>query len=53
MAFQVRTRADNVDKHTSDVNTLVYYKGKLYSGGDDGKIIVRLLNYVILMLLST
>ncbi|KRT80062.1 WD40 domain-containing protein [Oryctes borbonicus] len=40
MAFQVRTRADSADKHTADVNTLVYYKGKLYSGADDGKIIV-------------
>lgn len=42
MAFQVRTRADSGDKHVSDVNTLIYYKGKLYSGADDGKIIVSL-----------
>ncbi|KRT80061.1 WD40 domain-containing protein [Oryctes borbonicus] len=40
MAFHVRTRADAADKHISDVNALVYYKGKLYSGADDGKIIV-------------
>lgn len=41
MAFQVRTRADTADKHIADVNTLIYYKGKLYSGADDGKIIVN------------
>lgn len=38
MPFAVRTRADDADKHTSDVNSLIYYKDKLYSGGDDGKI---------------
>ncbi|XP_022904447.2 E3 ubiquitin-protein ligase TRAF7 [Onthophagus taurus] len=38
MSFQIRTRADSADKHTADVNTLIYYKGKLYSGADDGKI---------------
>lgn len=38
MPLQVRTRADDVDKHANDVNALIYVKGKLYSGGDDGKI---------------
>lgn len=38
MPFQVRTRADDADKHTFDVNSMVYRKGKLYSGGDDGQI---------------
>lgn len=38
MPFAIRTRADDADKHASDVNALIYAKDKLYSGGDDGKI---------------
>lgn len=38
MPFDIRTRADDADKHSNDVTTLVYYKGKLYSGADDGMI---------------
>lgn len=38
MPLHVSTRADDVDKHVNDVNALVYAKGKLYSGADDGKI---------------
>lgn len=48
MVLQVRTRADSADKHTADVNTLVYHKGRLYSGADDGKIIVKRLIVLIL-----
>lgn len=38
MPLQVRTRADDADKHANDVNALIYRNGKLYSGADDGKI---------------
>lgn len=38
MPLHVSTRADDIDKHSNDVNALVYAKGKLYSGADDGKI---------------
>ncbi|KAJ8952924.1 hypothetical protein NQ318_006541 [Aromia moschata] len=38
MGFRIGCRADDADKHASDVNCLVYKKGKLYSGGNDGKI---------------
>lgn len=38
MPLHVSTRADDADKHASDVNALVYAKGRLYSGADDGKI---------------
>lgn len=41
MPFQIRTRADDGDKHIYDVNCMIYHKGKLYSGADDGKIKVR------------
>ncbi|XP_018332230.1 type II inositol polyphosphate 5-phosphatase 14-like [Agrilus planipennis] len=38
MPFAVRTRADDGDKHTSDVNALIFANNKLYSGANDGKI---------------
>jgi len=38
MPFAVRTRADDCDKHASQVNTLIYHNNRLYSGADDGKI---------------
>lgn len=41
MPLHVSTRADDADKHSNDVNALVYVKGKLYSGADDGKIKVN------------
>lgn len=36
--MKVISRAADYQKHAFDVNTLVFWKGKLYSGGDDGKI---------------
>ncbi|XP_973588.2 uncharacterized protein LOC662397 [Tribolium castaneum] len=38
MPLHVATRADDADKHEFDVNQLIYHKGKVYSGADDGKI---------------
>lgn len=38
MSLQIYTRVDDENKHTEDINTLVFAKGILYSGGDDGKI---------------
>lgn len=32
------THVGEGDKHSSDINTLLFHKGKLYSGADDGKI---------------
>ncbi|CAG9818404.1 unnamed protein product [Phaedon cochleariae] len=40
MPLRVGCRADDADKHEFDINFLLYHKGKLYSAGDDGKIMV-------------
>ncbi|KRT80063.1 WD40 domain-containing protein [Oryctes borbonicus] len=40
MPVQVKARSNSGDQHSADVNTLVYNNGKLYSGADDGKIII-------------
>jgi len=32
------THAGDGDRHSSDVNSLLFHQGKLYSGADDGKI---------------
>lgn len=41
MTLTVACRALDADKHEKDVSTLLYHKGKLFSGGDDGKIKVK------------
>lgn len=41
MPLQVKAKTKPEDKHSADVNTLIYHNGKLYSGADDGKIIVN------------
>jgi len=38
MTLTITSRAGDADKHDKDVSTLLFHKGKLYSGGDDGKI---------------
>ncbi|XP_066246498.1 uncharacterized protein [Euwallacea similis] len=38
MPFAVACRANDADKHDKDITALVFHKGKLYSGGDDGKL---------------
>ncbi|ENN72604.1 hypothetical protein HUJ04_006739 [Dendroctonus ponderosae] len=38
MTLTVACRAGEADKHDRDVTALAFYKGKLYSGGDNGKI---------------
>lgn len=38
MTLTVACRAGDADKHDRDVTALAFYKGKLYSGGDNGKI---------------
>ncbi|XP_050304051.1 uncharacterized protein LOC126741602 [Anthonomus grandis grandis] len=38
MTLTISCRATDADKHDKDVSELLYHKGKLYSGGDDGKI---------------
>lgn len=38
MSLHITTRVDDENKHTEDVNALVFAKGILYSGADDGKI---------------
>ncbi|KAJ8959945.1 hypothetical protein NQ317_002010 [Molorchus minor] len=38
MSLRVGCRADDADKHISDVTSLLFKNGKLYSGGNDGKI---------------
>lgn len=38
MPVKVNCRVDDADKHEFDVNCLLFHKGKLYSGSDDGKI---------------
>ncbi|KAJ8952922.1 hypothetical protein NQ318_006539 [Aromia moschata] len=40
MPLRIGCRVDDDDKHQNDVNCLIYKKGKLYSGGDEGKIMV-------------
>lgn len=42
MPLRVGCRADDADKHKTDVATLIYFKGILYSGGDDGQIKVNI-----------
>lgn len=41
MPLHIKSRSKTEDQHSADVNTLVYQNGKLYSGADDGKIIVN------------
>lgn len=43
MPFRISSRVDDANKHENDVSALVYTKGKLYSGADDGKIKVCIL----------
>ncbi|XP_060525856.1 uncharacterized protein LOC132701724 [Cylas formicarius] len=38
MTLTVACRATDQDKHRNDVNSLLFHKGKLYSGGDDGLV---------------
>lgn len=38
MSYQKVASASSIDKHTSDVPVLLYKHGKLFSGGNDGKI---------------
>ncbi|KAJ8981542.1 hypothetical protein NQ317_009801 [Molorchus minor] len=38
MSLRIGCRVDDPDKHTRDVNCMLYKKGKLFSGADDGKI---------------
>ncbi|CAH0553999.1 unnamed protein product [Brassicogethes aeneus] len=38
MTLKIAAQASENDKHEWDINHILYYKGKLYSGSDDGKI---------------
>ncbi|CAH1155204.1 unnamed protein product [Phaedon cochleariae] len=38
MPLRIGCRADDIDKHEFDVNSLLFHNGKLYSAADDGKI---------------
>ncbi|XP_018332202.1 myosin heavy chain kinase D-like [Agrilus planipennis] len=38
MTLSIKCRADDNDKHSSDVSCLLHHKSKLYSAADDGKI---------------
>lgn len=38
MPLDVACRASDADKHNKDVTALLFHKGKLYSGSDDGQI---------------
>lgn len=38
MPLKISFKASEVDKHEWDINHLLYFKGKLYSASDDGKI---------------
>lgn len=42
MPLQIKGQTKTEEQHSADVNTLLYHNNKLYSGADDGKIIVRL-----------
>lgn len=52
MPLGVTSRVDDANKHNGDVNALVYSKGKLYSGADDGKIKVPIFLYVYSVIAS-
>lgn len=36
--YKKSTEIKEADKHTADVVALIFHNGKLYSGGNDGKI---------------
>lgn len=38
MPLRIDCKANDSDKHVFDINHLLFHKGKLYSGADDGKI---------------
>lgn len=45
MPLQIRALASDADKHSYDVNSLLYHEGKLYSAADEGKIKVIKFKY--------
>lgn len=40
MPIQIKAKSNSNEHHSADINTLIYYNSKIYSGADDGKIIV-------------
>lgn len=46
MTLNVKAKTKSGEHHGADVNTLVYHEGKLYSGADDGKIMVHFETYM-------
>lgn len=39
--LHIGNKASDRDKHSMDVTVVLYHKGKVYTGGDDGKIKVN------------